>query len=100
MRHETLITRKNGREIKIVSESFSYPGGPVTIDSFVLYRDDPAADWTLCKRKSEHDTKTMSRADYMSYGRPEFLTIVTIGEFLKAGQTLRNIFYPPKSAVA
>ena len=95
MRHETLITRDNGREIKIVTNVSNSPFVGVSTDTFVQYRDEPNHDWHNCKMKSEFNTKKMSRAEYMERGRPEFLQVVTIGEFLKAAHKARQAVEKP-----
>ena len=90
IKHETLIKRDCGREIKIVSTLMQSLNFKVAIDTFVLFRNKGEQDWSLCKMRSNHHTKTMSREDYMAFGRPEFLTIISIGEFLKATNELRK----------
>lgn len=93
MRHEKILLRDTGREVKIVSQVWVWgcDGSAEDVDTFVLYRNNPKQDWTLCKNKSEYNTRTMSREDYMAYGKPEFLQMVSIGELLKSKRELLDL---------
>ncbi|MEI9534857.1 MULTISPECIES: hypothetical protein [Morganellaceae] len=91
---EQLIQRKDGAQAKIVATAMFGTGLHMSVDVFVLRRDNAEQNWQLCSDKPHPDFKTMSREDYVKFGRSEMLRTVTAGELLKVtgmiGQPIAN----------
>lgn len=91
---EQLIQRKDGSQAKIVATAMFGTGLHMSVDVFVLRRDSADQDWQLCNDRPHPDFKTMTREDYVKFGRSEMLRTVTAGELLKVtgmiGQPLSN----------
>lgn len=93
MKHENLINRPDGSQIKIVAELFEGCGMHLTIGNYVLHRASPDDQWSLAgdrPRKKQWD----GVQDYIESGRPEMLCLATPGEILKTNAGLIAKLHP------
>jgi hypothetical protein len=82
-----IITRKNGNQVRIVSELFDPILNP-TVSTIAFHRDNSNDNWKLCSKEYHPDVKTMSRSDYMKFGRSELMEKVTFAELAKTANMI------------
>ena len=88
---EQLIQRADGKEVKIVAESFYGLGLHRSVGVFVLHRDTPDQPWQLASDRPQPDWRTMSVSDYVKHGRPPKFQLASHGEILKVSQALLEL---------
>lgn len=89
-----VIPRKDGSEVKIVAQDFALPGHPKSVDVYVLRRQSPQHEWTLCSNRPHPDWRTMSVDEYVKHGRSEMLQAVSHGEILKVASAIGQPMSP------
>lgn len=78
------LRREDGSEVRIVVTDGSSPASTTLYtDVFVLRRQTPQDNWSLCNNRPHPDWKGMPREQYLDHGRSEMLQTVTPGEILK-----------------
>lgn len=78
-----VLQRPDGSEAKIVATAMFGTGLHRSVDVYVLRRESPEHDWSLCDNRPHPDYLTMSVDEYIKRGRSEMLRTVTTGEILK-----------------
>jgi hypothetical protein len=82
-RVESVISRADGSECRIVAEAMFGLGLERSIDLRVHRRDTPEDNWMLCDNKPAPNWRAMSVDDYEQRGRSEMLRVVSTGEIMK-----------------
>lgn len=79
-----IFQRDDGSEVKVVvTGQFG-----ANIDMYAHRRESHAHEWVLLSDTPHPRWKSMSRDDYMAFGRSELFRHVTIGERLKLGSLI------------
>jgi hypothetical protein len=86
---ERTIRKADGSEIKIVAQACFGLGLKLSIDVYVLYRENPTHEWKLANDRPHPDWRKMSVDEYVKRGRSEMLRMASIGEILKTTNMLR-----------
>ena len=79
-----IIQRQDGSEVRIVAQAFFGAGLTRSTGVCVHRRESPEHPWQLCGDQPHPDWRKMSVDDYIQFGRPEMLRIVSRGEIMKA----------------
>jgi len=95
MESEALVTkitqvlqRQDGSEVRIVAETMTGIGLQRSTNVYVHRRLFQQDDWVLCGDKPHPDWRKMSVDEYVKYGRPEMLQVVSPGEILNLAKAL------------
>lgn len=82
--------RADGSEVKIVATAMYGAGLHLGIGTYVLCRKDASQPWRVAGDRPHPDWRKMSVADYVQRGRPEILTLTSLGERYAVAQELRR----------
>lgn len=97
MRHENLLTREDGTQIRLVAIYCPNPIGTSSIDCFALVKTPQAADWSCVTYGPTGDKSLggLSVDEYIKFGRKGLLSIVRPNEIFKVSQELqRKLEFP------
>ncbi len=99
MRKNTMeIQRNDGSQVKLVALAYFGTGLHLSVGIDTFYRKSSDDEWQLCDNSRHPNIKTMSRQDYLDYGKSEAMRVTTIAERLKVAQPIWNSYlaeFPP-----
>jgi hypothetical protein len=83
-----VLTRQNGSEVRITATQMFGAGLHSSNDVYVHRRASANDDWILCSDQPHPNARTLSREQYLAFGRPEKFQYVSHGEILKLSAML------------
>ena len=85
---EHFIQRKDGSEVKVVAQECFGEGLTRSVDVYVLRRDGPDSQWSVCSDRPHPDWRSMSVDEYSRSGRSEMLQAASPGEILSVASAI------------
>lgn len=86
---EQILQRQDGSEVRLLAQAYFGRGLHCSIGVDVFHRASPGNAWQLTSDRPHPDWLAMSVDEYVKRGRCEKFQVASIGEILKASNTLR-----------
>jgi hypothetical protein len=83
-----ILTRNDGSEIRITVTQMFGSGLQSSNDVYVHRRSSANDEWILCSNQPHPNARTLSREQYLKFGRPEIYQYASHGEILKLSAML------------